>query len=177
MGGHELNRSRAGERAAPEAWRAELEKLPKPEALHVTSAPVTPEDVSGIYFLFQDNRLVYVGQAKIYFTRIAAHLRHHNGKFNRMAFMPVARSHIGTVEAWYIRTYAPALNKIIPSTIPAPAPPKGYQMSRRDAARLLQITVMELAHLHRAGKIARYFNGTNAVYDLRDLTRHIAETG
>lgn len=69
---------------------------------------------SGIYFLFQDEVLVYIGKAKVHYTRLGSHLKNKAGKFNRVAFVPVAIEHLSALEEAYILRYRPTLNVVIP---------------------------------------------------------------
>lgn len=63
---------------------------------------------SGIYFLCKDNELLYVGQSVSVYARILAH--HHEGKFNRVIFMPWPPDDLNSVEGALIRALRPPLN-------------------------------------------------------------------
>ena len=63
---------------------------------------------SGIYFLCEDNELLYVGQSVSVSSRISSH--HHEGKFNRVIFMPWPPDDLDSVEGALIRTLRPPLN-------------------------------------------------------------------
>jgi hypothetical protein len=63
---------------------------------------------SGIYFLCQDNELLYVGQSVSVSARISSH--HHEGKFNRVIFMPWPPDDLNSVEGALIRALRPPLN-------------------------------------------------------------------
>jgi len=63
---------------------------------------------SGIYFLCQDNDLLYVGQSVNVSSRISTH--HHTGKFNRVIFMAWPPDDLDSVEGALIRVLKPPLN-------------------------------------------------------------------
>lgn len=63
---------------------------------------------SGIYFLCEDNELLYIGQSVNVLSRISTH--HHAGKFNRVIFMAWPPDDLNSVEGALIRALKPPLN-------------------------------------------------------------------
>lgn len=65
------------------------------------------EKASGVYFLVQDDEVVYVGQSVHVYSRIA---QHSDKKFNRYAFVPCDVALLDKLEALYIHVLKPRLN-------------------------------------------------------------------
>jgi hypothetical protein len=63
---------------------------------------------SGVYFLLQGKRVVYVGQSKRVSHRIAEHLK--TKRFDRVVCLPLAPEDLLKAEAFYIAMYAPIYN-------------------------------------------------------------------
>lgn len=82
---------------------------------------------SGVYFLFLDDDLVYVGQAKYIMQRLNRHgypppQRHHVDWFNNYACIWVPQLHLNSVESYYIHAFDPPRNiKLPPQYSPADA--------------------------------------------------------
>ena len=80
---------------------------------------------SGIYFLCEDNELLYIGQSVNVASRISTH--HHSGKFNRVIFMAWPPDDLDNVEGALIRTLRPPLNGKTPNgKMMAPESNKSY---------------------------------------------------
>lgn len=71
---------------------------------------------SGIYFLIQDNEIVYIGQTKIHFaTRISKHINSNNIKFNSFYIIPFSPDeNLNIIEAKYIIKFNPKHNSKFP---------------------------------------------------------------
>jgi hypothetical protein len=65
---------------------------------------------SGIYFLVQGNRIVYVGQSRNVHVRIDCHRRDKSKKFDGYAFVQCAPKMLNAVEANYIAKFRPKYN-------------------------------------------------------------------
>jgi len=63
----------------------------------------------GIYFLFKDDELVYVGKSENILGRIGTHTKEKQGLFDHYAYF-VTDGDIGRLEAEYIHKYDPILN-------------------------------------------------------------------
>lgn len=64
--------------------------------------------ITGIYFLFADNELVYVGQSMDVLGRIS---QHHGCKpFDRLAIIECHRSELDRIESHYINKFRPRMN-------------------------------------------------------------------
>lgn len=72
---------------------------------------VTEETFSGIYFLCQDEEIVYIGQAKNVGHRISDHKGSGARKpHNRVFFLKVHPDNLNSVERFFIERYRPILN-------------------------------------------------------------------
>lgn len=78
------------------------------------SKPVEFNLNSGIYFLFQDNELVYVGQAACLDIRLLTHISEGIKQFNRFAWIPCEKENLEYLEAQYILKFLPKYNKNLP---------------------------------------------------------------
>lgn len=66
--------------------------------------------INGVYFLFQDHALVYVGKSRDCYARIAAH-RSNGRVFDYARALPVSEDDTGWIEAAFIRSMDPSQNK------------------------------------------------------------------
>lgn len=66
----------------------------------------------GIYFLWRDDRIVYIGQAVCMFSRAAEHCQ--DKHFDRSTFIPFVVSDLDFVESYLIWFLRPEMNKQIP---------------------------------------------------------------
>lgn len=85
------------------------------------SAAAQPEVVSGLYFLFKDGELTYVGQSKDCRKRIEQH-RGNGRPFDFATIMPIEPERRSLVEAAIIHKFAPSGN--VAGKPKPPAPPK-----------------------------------------------------
>lgn len=88
----------------------------EPELLKIKKMAVSTDivvnlKIPGVYFLFQDETLVYVGQSTHVPTRIESHVREGRLKFNRVAFIKVPPENLLEVEAYYIDLLWPEENR------------------------------------------------------------------
>lgn len=65
--------------------------------------------VAGVYFLFKEDELVYVGQSKDCYSRIDSH-RKNGRKFDLATVMPLDTQFVGQVEKALIKAYRPPEN-------------------------------------------------------------------
>lgn len=63
--------------------------------------------VTGIYFLLDGNKIVYIGQSTNVYHRIASHK---DKQFDRYAFVPCSADSLDKLEALYIHCIRPKLN-------------------------------------------------------------------
>jgi len=105
------------------ALEARLAELSAFEKMSVVSAALTNKTLldgeqiaklalpwersSGIYFLVQDQEVVYVGQSVNIYSRIA---QHPDKKFQKYAFVPCEVELLDKLESLYIHTLKPRLN-------------------------------------------------------------------
>ncbi|MBK8974093.1 MAG: GIY-YIG nuclease family protein [Hahellaceae bacterium] len=65
-----------------------------------------------VYFLCDEEKVVYVGQTKNFAARITSHRNEKGDKFSRVFFIPVPESCLLSVESQYIRLLKPELNSV-----------------------------------------------------------------
>ena len=65
------------------------------------------ELATGVYFLIDGNKVVYVGQSVNVYARIASH---HDKVFERFAFIPCSKEVLDNLESLYIHILRPPLN-------------------------------------------------------------------
>ena len=70
---------------------------------------------SGVYFLYREGVVVYVGQAVNVRRRVADHIGEGVKDFDAVSFIPFAPDKLLAAEARYIRRLRPALNKALNS--------------------------------------------------------------
>lgn len=75
----------------------------------MTAKPRTTPIVPGVYFLFKEGDLIYVGQSKDCYARIDAH-RGNGRPFDLATVMPLEPQFLGQVEKALIRSYKPPGN-------------------------------------------------------------------
>src|SRR5574337_951975 len=78
--------------------------------MYETAKPVI--NACGIYFLFKNGGLVYIGQSVNICARIGQHLD--SKDFDSFSFINVPREHLNEVELHYIRKHRPPLNQTMP---------------------------------------------------------------
>lgn len=76
------------------------------------NARVEPlEIVSGVYFLFEDEEIVYIGQSTDVFVRMRRHYADPKKTFDKWAFIKVPVEDLLDVERMYIKMFQPYLNQ------------------------------------------------------------------
>lgn len=73
----------------------------------IVNAANTWELATGVYFLINSGKVVYVGQSVNVYARIASH---HDKAFDSFAFIPCDKKILDSLESLYIHTLRPALN-------------------------------------------------------------------
>ena len=68
---------------------------------------------SGIYFLFKDQKVVYVGKSLNASARIYDHQRAKSKVFDSYAILPVAAEYLDELEVIYICKFAPIYNVLL----------------------------------------------------------------
>ncbi|MBX9604650.1 MAG: GIY-YIG nuclease family protein [Gammaproteobacteria bacterium] len=81
------------------------------EAISASRQPLPPV-YCGVYFLFEGDELVYIGQSVNIVQRIHAHekIRHSGRDITSWAFQPCAPEDLRALEHLYIGIYRPPLN-------------------------------------------------------------------
>lgn len=76
------------------------------------------ENCSGVYFLINNGKVVYVGQSVNVFARM---MYHQNGrKFDSFAYVPCATKHLDVLESLYIHCLRPPENGVVQGRVVAP---------------------------------------------------------
>ena len=73
----------------------------------IVNAANTWELATGVYFLVDGNKVVYVGQSVNVYSRIA---QHHSKAFDSFAFIPCKKEILDSLESLYIHILRPPLN-------------------------------------------------------------------
>jgi hypothetical protein len=85
----------------------------------IVNAANTWELATGVYFLIDGDRVVYVGQSVNVYARIASH---HSKVFDRFAFIPCGKEVLDNLESLYIHIFRPPLNADMHGRKQAPMP-------------------------------------------------------
>lgn len=140
------------------------------EVIRDRAISLRPADICGIYFLFQDDELVYIGRAVAWPHRLARHIHRIGAKFNRMAFVPIKAGELAMAEAAYILRYRPSLNAVIPAKIPLNMPDEPeFLMTRQQVAETLNIRLRHVRSFAKRHGVRRYHDGRQTVFDRRDV--------
>ena len=143
--------------------------IPRPSApVHISEFMLGDLKRTGVYFLFREGELVYVGQTRTLKWRLDQHLADRRKVFDAVAFLPCTIDRLLEIEGHYIRAYAPRYNQCniakaareAQSWRTAPrAPPKTVdasqvEMSLDEAAEFLRIPRDDVADCLGFGMIA-----------------------
>lgn len=90
------------------------QKLPSLEYLMARRTPA-PKTGTGVYFLFQGDQIVYVGQTRSIAERIGQHIK--TKAFDSFAWIEVPKDRLEAVERAYINSLRPPLNKTTSGTV------------------------------------------------------------
>lgn len=85
--------------------------LPAEEIINNKSIVVPIKKAPYIYFLLEDNIIVYVGQSYQLLARLQNHVDNDNKVFNAVTVIEVSRKTINIYEKLYINRFNPSLNK------------------------------------------------------------------
>ena len=69
----------------------------------------------GIYFLYDGDELVYVGQAENVLVRLSAHRKETSKEFDSFSWISMPNGNLNQTKAEYISQYRPRLNKNLPA--------------------------------------------------------------
>lgn len=78
------------------------------EESHIVSSAMRVDACSGIYFLIQDRKIVYVGRSSMVWRRIAAHMI--EKRFDSYYVLECQAADLGALERKYIAKFKPVLN-------------------------------------------------------------------
>jgi len=90
-----------------------MTEIPKPSSLRRAAAALVG-NVSGVYFLFEGDELVYIGEGWNCFLRVAEHTRKESTKkFTHWSYLEIpSRSERKIVERTLRAQYSPRYNKV-----------------------------------------------------------------
>ena len=74
----------------------------------ILESSISYDGLSGVYFLINDNKIIYIGQSKNVFARIHTHSM--TKKFNKIAWVNCELKHLDIIESFYIHAFRPELN-------------------------------------------------------------------
>jgi hypothetical protein len=83
--------------------------IPIPQASGLSQLPTSR--VSGIYFLWRKEQIVYVGQSRNITQRIADHIQEGKKRFDGMSYIAVEVIRLDRVERYFIETLLPQYNR------------------------------------------------------------------
>jgi hypothetical protein len=90
-----------------------MSELLSKEDLYSISQPLE-SSLIGIYFLFSDDELVYIGKSLSIYARIGNHCADVEKQFNRVSIFLCSIEELDDLECKYILKYKPKYNKSIP---------------------------------------------------------------
>lgn len=65
----------------------------------------------GIYFLYNEYKIVYIGQAKVLAERLARHYKDTDKVFDQVRYLNVPETDLNDIERVFIKIYLPEYNK------------------------------------------------------------------
>lgn len=143
---------------------------------------------SGIYFLWREGSVVYIGQSENMRQRIGQHLAEGAKDFDAVSCVPCHSSKLTPLERHFIQALAPEFNRCSIADEARRAKQAGMDLvvnsytmkfvSPRVAATMLNITLSELGALKQVGirpikKRAARTNARYEVYSTADLSAYI----
>lgn len=115
-------------------------------------------DVSGVYFLFQGESIVYVGQSRNIHSRVRDHLA--DKQFEHYSFIEIELpSHRKAIEAHYIEILNPLLNVATPSAKKLEQKTKKLDEIHTKQQRIKKGNKALIDHLYRSHKASRTKKG------------------
>ena len=70
-----------------------------------------PRYITGIYFLFKNNEIIYIGKSNDIFARVLFHQRRGNKDFDFFKYIVIDEKFLNQAERFFIEKFYPALNK------------------------------------------------------------------
>ena len=110
---------------------------------------------SAIYYLFDNDEIVYVGQSRYAFGRIRTHIREGKKQFNRFALMNTREDLLNQAEAEEIVAHDPKYNREVC------LPLNDVYMTIRQMEKRFKIDYMQMKRIVKT-------HGGNPVFQLRD---------
>lgn len=88
-----------------------LKQIPQPgKPIQLGEFLLEERRFTAVYFLYDEGRLVYVGQSKTLKYRIDQHIQDGTKIFDSVAFIRCCVSQLSEIESYYIRAHAPKYN-------------------------------------------------------------------
>lgn len=91
------------------------------EAGFITRRAMSFDRIVGVYFLLQDDEIVYVGQSTNIMTRLSNHKFEATKLFSRVFVMECPEAHLDRLERLYIDKFKPRYNSAMPKVSGAEA--------------------------------------------------------
>lgn len=101
------------------------------------------DGLSGVYFLWLNDEMVYIGQSQNGTSRILEHKK--DKSYNYYTWMPVSVYYLTAVEGMYINKYKPLYNKVIP------------KFNMRSVAKFFCVGIDEMKRIAKPTPIKRRF--------------------
>lgn len=106
------------------------------------------DDPAYVYFLIKSDVIVYVGQSISIDDRFKNHLRS-TKDLNRFSYCIVSYGEINEVEALYVHTYSPCLNRVMPTN-------NTVNVSKKRLLELIELELPEPDCKLKDGKLCYY---------------------
>lgn len=107
------------------------------------------QEVGYIYFLIDEDEIVYIGQTVSIETRILSHLSENTKEFDRFTALRYPRKVLDHCECEYIVHYKPKYNMVLP--------PNNKYLSKNELKKILGVNGHELNRILRINKIQPSF--------------------
>ena len=84
--------------------------LERPSLIALRKTEVSLARGGCVYFLWDEDSIVYVGQSKLAVARVSQHLLEGKKRFDAVSVLPVKMNNLDRLEHQYIKKYAPKYN-------------------------------------------------------------------
>lgn len=86
--------------------------MSNPQIIDISSLPLLKiKNIKGIYFLYKNNDIVYIGQTKNLISRLAVHLADKNKDFDSYKFLELPHNmNLNKLERFLIKKFKPEYN-------------------------------------------------------------------
>jgi len=109
------------------------------------NALTLPKPIRGIYYLLQDNEIVYIGQAQDVVARIITHRHQGKKNFNHYSIHAIPNGDLTVIESNEIVRHRPKYNKYLPKN--------STYMNKHQLRVLLGLPTLEISRIIRNNNI------------------------